>query len=55
MEPDSEAIFRDNSLRLPERAINRMITRILKLVIASGLPINEGTAEEFNHPIITAC
>jgi hypothetical protein len=32
-----------------------MITKILKIVIASGLPINEGTADDFNHPIITAC
>jgi hypothetical protein len=39
MEPDSEAIVCDNSLRFSERTFIRMTTRIIKIVIANGLPI----------------
>jgi hypothetical protein len=31
----------------------RMITRIMKMVIANGLPIAEGKSEVWIHPIIT--
>jgi len=42
MEPDSEEIVCDNSMRFSEGALNLKITRIMKIVIANGLPIAEG-------------
>jgi len=42
VEPDSDAIVCDNSMRFLEKTIIRMMTKIIKSVIASGLPIAEG-------------
>jgi hypothetical protein len=42
MEPDSEAIVCDNFIRFSERTLIRMMTKIIKLELASGLPIAEG-------------
>jgi hypothetical protein len=38
MEPISEAIVWDSSLRFSERTFIRMMTRIMQRVIANGLP-----------------
>jgi hypothetical protein len=38
MEPISEAIVCDSSMRFSEGAFIRMITRIIKIGIANGLP-----------------
>ena len=53
MEPDSEAIVCDNSMRFSERTFIRMITRIIQIVFASGLPTAEGKSEVWIHPLIT--
>jgi hypothetical protein len=53
MEPDSEAIVCDNSLRFSESTFIRMITKIIKIVIANGLPIAEGKSEFWIHSLIT--
>jgi len=53
MEPDSEAIVCDNSTRFSDRTFIRVIMRIMKIVIANGLPIAERKSEEFIHPLIT--
>jgi len=38
MDPDSEAIVCDSSMRFSEKTFIPMITRIIKKVIANGLP-----------------
>jgi len=38
MEPISEAIVWDSSLRFSERTFIRMMTRIMQIVFANGLP-----------------
>jgi hypothetical protein len=38
MEPDSEAIVCDNSMRFSERSSIRMMTRIMQIVFANALP-----------------
>ena len=38
MEPDSEAIVCDNSMRFLERTSIPMMTRIMKIVFANDLP-----------------
>jgi len=53
MEPDSEAIVCDNSMRFSDRTFIRMIRRIIKGVIANGLPSAEGKPEVFIHPLKT--
>jgi hypothetical protein len=53
MEPDSDAIVCDNSMRFSERTFIRMITRIIKIIIANCLPITEGKSEVLNYPLIT--
>ena len=46
MEPISEAIVWDNSLRFSERTFIRMMTRIMPKAFANGLPIN-GEGQKF--------
>jgi hypothetical protein len=41
MEPISEAIACDSSMRFSEGTSIRMMTRIIKILIANGLPINK--------------
>ena len=53
MEPDSEAIVCDNFIRFSERTLIRMMTKIIRSVIASGLPIAEGKSEVCVYPLIT--
>jgi len=53
MEPDSEAIVCDNSMRFSERNFIFMITRIIQIVAASGLPISERKLKDCNSPLIT--
>jgi hypothetical protein len=53
MEPNNEAIVCDNSMRFSESTFIRIITRIIKIVIANGLPSAEGKSEVFIHPLIT--
>jgi hypothetical protein len=53
MEPNSEASVRDNSMRFLEMTFIRMITRIIQIVIASGLPTSEIKSEVCIHPLIT--
>jgi len=40
MEPDSEAIICDNSVRFSVITVIRMMTRIMQRVFARGLPTN---------------
>jgi hypothetical protein len=44
MKPDSEVIVCDNSMCFSERTFILMITRIIEMVIAIGLPIAERKA-----------
>ena len=53
MEPDSDAIACDNSIRFSERTFIHMTMRITKIVVANGLPIAEGKSEVFIHHLIT--
>jgi hypothetical protein len=53
MELDSEAIVCDNSMRFSERTFIRMVSRIIPIVVASGLPTSERKSEVLNHPLIT--
>jgi hypothetical protein len=53
VEPDSEAIVCDNSMRFSERTFIRIITKIIKIVIANGLPIAERKSEVLILPLIT--
>jgi hypothetical protein len=41
MEPISEAIAWDSSLRFSSRTFIRILTRIMQIVIANGLPTTE--------------
>jgi hypothetical protein len=53
MEPDNEAIVCDNSMRFSERTFIRVITRIIRIGIASNLPTIERKSEVWIHPLIT--
>jgi hypothetical protein len=53
MEPDSEAIVCDNSMRFTDRTFIRVIMRIMKTVKAKGLPIAEGKPEVLIYHLIT--
>jgi hypothetical protein len=53
MEPDSKAIVCDNSMRFADKTFIRVMMRIMKTVIANGLPIDEGASEILIHPLIT--
>jgi hypothetical protein len=53
MEPDSEAIVCDNSMRFSERTFIRMMTKTIQIVSASGLPTGERKSEAWNRPLIT--
>jgi len=53
MEPDSEAIVCDNSMRFSEGTFIRVITKIMTMITANGLPIAEGKSEVWIHPLIT--
>ena len=49
MEPDREAIVCDNSMRFSERTFIRVITRIIRIGIASNLPTIERKSEVYNR------
>jgi hypothetical protein len=52
MEPGSEAIDCDNSMRFSERTFIRVMTKIIKPIIASGLPTtgeNKSFESSFNN------
>jgi hypothetical protein len=49
MEPDSKAIVCDNSMRFADKTFIRVMMRIMKTVIANGLPIDEGASEILIH------
>ena len=53
MEPDSEAIVCGNFIRFSERTLILMMTKIIRPVSASGLPIAEGKSAAWIHPLIT--
>jgi hypothetical protein len=53
MEPISEAIVCDSSLRFSEWTFIRIMTSIIQILIASGLPTAGKKAEVWNHPLIT--
>jgi len=53
MEPDSEEIVCDNSRRFSEKTFILVITRIMQIVIANGLPITEGKSLILINPLIT--
>jgi hypothetical protein len=57
MEPDSETIICDNSMRLSEKTFIRMITSYdyedHENVTATGLPIAEGKSEILINHLIT--
>jgi hypothetical protein len=53
MEPVSEVIVCDNSMRFSERLFIRKIKRIMNIVIANGLPTAEGKVEVLINPLIT--
>jgi hypothetical protein len=53
VEPDSKVIVCDNSKRFSERTFIRIITRIMKIVIAKGLPTTEEKSEVWINPLIT--
>jgi hypothetical protein len=50
---DQEAIVWDSSMRFSERTFIRMMTRIMQIVFANGLPTTGKKAEVWNHPLIT--
>ena len=52
-EPDSETIVCDNSRRFSERTSIRMMTKIIQIVTASGLPTSESKSEVWNRPLIS--
>ena len=49
----SEAIAWYRSWRFSERTFIRMMTRIIRIVIASGLPTSERKSEVWDCPLIT--
>jgi hypothetical protein len=53
MEPISKAIVCDSSTRFLESTFIRMMTRIMKTVIANGLPTTGKKAEVWDHLLIT--
>jgi hypothetical protein len=53
MEPDSEAIVCEKSMRFSKRTSIRMMTKVIQIVTASGLPTSESKSEVWNRPLIT--
>jgi hypothetical protein len=53
MEPVSEAIVCDNSMRFSELTFIRMVTRIMQIAVASGLPTSERKSEVLINPLRT--
>ena len=49
----SDAFVCDDSMRFSERTFIHMITRIMKIVIASSLPIGEGESNFLIRALIT--
>jgi len=53
MEPDSEAIVCDSSRRFVDKTFIRVMMRIMKTVIANGLPIAAEAPKVLIYPLIT--